>query len=145
MMKLKIMPLLAGAIALTVAAAPLAVKAEPNQSNQPVPKQAQNRPPVVKVKLTQQQQNQLDQIRRDTRAQIEKLLTPQQLEQFKSAMQSPQGRQAAISAMNLSEAQKTRLKTIVQSAQSRAEAILTPQQRQQIQQSSQQGRQQRNQ
>lgn len=145
MIRLKIIPLLAGAIALTVAAAPLAVKAELNQPNQAAPKQAQKRPQVAEVKLTKQQQDQLAQIRRDTRTQIEKILTPQQLQQFKTAMQSPQGRQAAISAMNLSENQKTQLKTIVQSAQSRAEAILTPQQRQQIQRNIQQQRQQRNQ
>lgn len=139
------MPMLAGAIALTVAAAPLAVKAQPSQPNQPVPKPAQNQSQIAGVELTQQQQTQLAQIRSDARTAIEKLLTPQQLEKFKTAMQSPQDRQAAIAAMNLSEDQKTQLQTIVQSAQTRAEAILTPEQRKQIQQNIQQRRQQQKQ
>lgn len=141
-MKLKLMPVLAGAIALTVAAAPLAVKAQPNQQNQPVPGQAQNQPQFAGVEITQQQQDQLSQIRNETRAQIEKLLTPQQLQQFKTAMQSSQDRQAAFAAMNLSEEQKTQLQTIVQSAQNRAETVLTPEQRQKIQQNIQQRQQQ---
>jgi Spy/CpxP family protein refolding chaperone len=140
MMKLKLMPVLAGVIALTVTAAPLAVKAEPNQLNQPLPKQAQNRR-GAEVELTQQQKDKLVQIRSDTRAQIEKILTPQQREQFKAAMQSPQGRQAAFAAMNLSPKQQTELREVMQSAQTRVEAILTPEQRQQIQQSIQERRQ----
>ena len=144
-MKLKLTPMLAGAIALTVAAAPLAVKAQPNQPNQRVPGQAQNGSQMGGVKLNQQQQNQLAQIRRDTRAQIDAILTPKQREQFKVAMQSPQGRRAAFTAMKLSDDQKSQMQAIIQSAQSRAEAILTPQQRQQIQKYIQQQRQQLNQ
>jgi Spy/CpxP family protein refolding chaperone len=146
-MKLKLMPVFAYAIALTVAAAPLAVKAQPNQQNQPVPGQAQNQPQFAGVKITQQQQNQLAQIRSDARAQIEKLLTPQQLEQLKTAttMQSGQDRQAALAAMNLSQEQKNQLQTIIQSARNRAEAVLTPEQRQQMQQNIQQSPQQRSQ
>ena len=132
------MPLLAGAIALTVAAAPLAVKAQPNQPKQPVPGQAQNRPRLAGVEITQQQQNQLDEIRRDTRAQIEKILTPEQRQQFKAAIESRQGERSPFAGINLSEDQKTKLQGIVQSAQYRAEAILTPEQRQQIQRNFQQ-------
>ena len=139
-MKLKLLPMLAGAIALTITAAPVAVKA---QSNQP-PGQAQNGSQIAGVNLTQQQQNQLAQIRRDTRVQIDAILTPKQRDQFKVAMQSPQGRRAAFTAMNLSDEQKSHMQAIIQSAQSRAEAILTPQQRQQIQKYIQQQRQQLN-
>ena len=58
MMKLKLKPVLAGAIALTLAA-PLAVKAQSNQPNQPVRGQSQNQPQIAGVKITQQQQQQL--------------------------------------------------------------------------------------
>ena len=144
-MKLKLMQLIAGALALTVAAAPLSssVKAQPNQSSQPVPGQAQNRSQFGGLELTEQQKNQFAQIRRDTRAQIEKVLTQEQRKQFQSAIQSGKGRQTPFAAMNLSSEQQTQIQTIMQSAKSRAEAILTPQQRQQIQQYIQQRRQQR--
>ena len=141
-MKLKLVPALAGAWALAVVAAPLAVKAEPKQSNQSAQSQVQNQPKPVGVKLTEQQKGQMNEIRRDTRARIEKLLTPQQQEQFKAALQSPQGGQAAFAAMKLSPEQQTQLQGILQSAQARAEAILTPEQRQQLQQNFQQQRKQ---
>lgn len=142
-MKLKLMQLIAGALALTVAAAPLSVKAQPNQSSQAAPGQAQNRSQFGGLELTEQQKNQFAQIRRDTRAQIEKVLTQEQRKQFQSAIQSGKGRQTPFAAMNLSSEQQTQIQTIMQSAKSRAEAILTPQQRQQIQQYIQQRRQQR--
>lgn len=141
-MKLKLVPALAGALALTVVAAPLAVQAEPKQSNQPAQPQVQTPTKPVGVELTQQQKSQMNEIRRDTRARIEKLLTPQQQEQFKAALQSRQGGQAAFAAMKLSPEQQTQLQGILQSAQSRAEAILTPEQRQQLQQNFQQQRKQ---
>lgn len=137
----KIIPFLAGVLALTVAAAPLAVKAD-NQPNQSL--QAQNKPQFAGVELTQQQKDQMEQIRRDTRVQIEQLLTPQQREQFKTAMQNRQGGRAAFAAMNLSPEQQTKMRTILQSSKSRAEAVLTAQQRQQIQKYIQERRQQRN-
>ena len=137
------MPFLAGVLALTVAAAPLAVKAD-NQSNQPSSGQAQNKPRFAGVELTQQQKDQMEQIRRDTRAQIEQILTPQQREQFKTAMQNRQGGRAAFAAMNLSPEQQTQMRTIMQSSKSRAEAVLTVEQRQQIQKYRQERRQQRN-
>ena len=137
-MKRKLKPVLAGAIALTLAAAPLAVKAQSNQPNQPVRGQSQNQPQIAGVKITQQQQQQLAEIRRNTRAQVEKILTPQQLQQFKAAIESPRQGQSPFAGMNLSEDQQTKLQAIVQSAQYRAEAILTPEQRQQIQQRVQQ-------
>lgn len=139
-MELKLVPALAGALALTVVAAPLAVKAELKQSNQSAPEQIQNQPKPAGVELTQQQKSQMNEIRRDTRARIEKLLTPQQQEQLKATLQSRQGGQAAFAAMKLSPEQQTQLQGILQSAQARAEAILTPEQRQQLQQNFQQQR-----
>ena len=140
-MKLKLLPALAGALAFAVIAAPLAVKAQLRQSNQPAP-QVPNQPKPLGVELTQQQKTQMNEIRRDTRARIEKLLTPQQQEQFKTALQSRQGGQAAFAAMKLSPEQQNQLQGILQSAQARAEAILTPEQRQQLQQNFQQQRKQ---
>ncbi len=137
--------MLAGAIALTVAA-PLVVTAQSNQPNQPVPgQQTPKRGRFRGIELTPQQQEQFAQLRRDTRAQMQNVLTPEQQQQFKAAMQNGQNRRTAFAAMNLSEQQKTQLQAIMQSAKSRSEAILTPEQRQQIQQKAKQWRQQRQQ
>ena len=142
MIKLKLMPFLAGAIALTVASFPSAVKAEPSQLAQAAPNQSQAKPQLAGVEITPQQQEQLAKLSRDTRAQIEAVLSPQQQEQFKTAMQSRQAPQNTFANMNLSTEQQNQLQGIMQTAQTRAEAILTPEQRQKIQQNMQQNMQQ---
>lgn len=128
------MPFLAGAIALVVAAAPQAVRAQTTQPNQTAPSQAQEKPQIAGVEITPQQQQQLAKLSSDTRTQIEAILSPQQREQFKVAMQSRQAPQATFANMKLSAEQQTQLQGIMQSAQARAESILTPEQRQKIQQ-----------
>ena len=139
------MPVLAGAIttlsfasALIVAGTPLIAKAEPTQTSPAPPGQVQHQSPMAGVQLTQQQKDKLDQIRSNTRTQIEKILTPEQQNRYKAALQAGQGRQTAVAAMNLTEAQKTQLRQVVESAKSQASAVFTPQQKQQIQQNLQQ-------
>jgi len=155
-MKLKLMPMLSGAITLTVAAAPLAVKAQfspsqptpgqqgqNSQPSQPTPgQQGQNRPGATGIQLTQQQRQKLVQIRRDTSAQIQKILRPEQQNKFKAALQAGQDRKSAFAAMNLSSEQQAQLRKITQAANSQVESILTPEQRQQIQQNIQKRQQQ---
>lgn len=141
-MKFRFTPILAGLLALTVTAAPQYVaQAQSNQPNQSSPQQGQR--PGPNVQLTEQQKARLAEIQRNTRTQIERILTPQQREQMKAAMQNRQNRKDGFAAMNLSSQQKTQLQTIIRSARSQSEAVLTPQQRQQIQQYIQQRRQQR--
>ena len=147
-MKLKLMPMLVGAIALTLAATPLAVKAQANTSGQLLIAEGQRQGRWEALNLTQEQKDQMAQIRQQTRSQIEALLTQEQRDQFKAAMESNQGRREALKAMNLSDAQKTQMRAIKESAKSKMEAILTQEQRQQLQQRRQswlQQRQQRNQ
>lgn len=142
-MKFKITSILAGLLALTVTAAPLAAQAQSEKPNQSSPQQGQNRDRKADVQLTEQQKARLAEIRRNTRTQIEKILTPQQREQMKAAMQNRQNRRDGFDAMNLSSEQKTQLQAIMRSARSQSEAVLTPQQREQIRQYMQQRRQQR--
>ncbi len=144
-MKLKFMSVLAGAITalsfasvLIVAGTPLAAKAQPTQTSPASPGQVQNQSPMAGVQLTQQQKDQLDQIRSNTSAQIQKILTPEQQNRYKVALQAGQGRQTAVAAMKLTDAQKTQLRQVVESARSQASAVFTSQQRQQIQQNLQQ-------
>jgi protein CpxP len=144
-MKLKLMPMLVGVIALTLAATPLAVKAQANTSGQSTVAQAQKQGRWAALNLTQEQKDQMAQIRQQTRSQIDALLTQEQRDKFKAAMESKQGRRAAMAAMNLSDAQKIQMRAIKESAKSKIDAILTQEQRQQLQQMRQSRQQQRQQ
>lgn len=147
-MKLKFMPMLVGAIALTVATTPLAVKAEPTLKSPLAQAQTQAEEPhgFQRLGLTQEQKAKMAEIRKSTRSQIEAILTPQQREQLQAAMQdSRPNKRQAFAALNLTPEQKTQMREIRQSAKSQYEAVLTPEQRQQLQQSRQTWRQYRNQ
>ena len=145
-MQLKFMPMLVGAIALTVATTPLAVKAEPALRSPLAQAQAQEPHGFQRLGLTQEQKTKMAQIRQNTRSQIEAILTPQQREQFQAAMQdSRPNKRQAFAALNLTPEQKAQMRQIRQSAKSQFEAVLTPEQRQQLQQSRQTWRQYRRQ
>ncbi|MBV8882598.1 MAG: Spy/CpxP family protein refolding chaperone [Chroococcidiopsidaceae cyanobacterium CP_BM_RX_35] len=142
-MQLKLFPMLAGVIASfsLVVGIPVAAKAEPPAQPSPItPGQGQSQSPLAGVKLTQQQQDRINQIRSNTRARIQKVLTTEQQNRYQAALQSGQGRQAAVAAMNLSDNQKKQLQQIVQSARTQTNAVFTPEQRRQIQQNIQQMR-----
>lgn len=144
--KVKFMSLFAGVVAFSTVFAPLTINA------QPTPPLAGQRAGTVKgmgkmagIELTAEQQAQMEQIRNETRTQIEGVLTPEQRQQWQAATQNGQRRRGAMAALNLSETQRTQIRQIMQSSKERATAVLTPEQRQQIEQRMQQWRQQRQQ
>lgn len=141
-MKLKFMPMLVGAIAIALATTELAVNAKAASPSRILLAQAQEPHGFQRLGLTQEQKAKISEIRQNTRSQIEAVLTPQQLEQLKTAMQdSRQSKRQAFSTLNLTQEQKTQMRQIRQSAKSQYEAVLTPEQRQQLQQSRQTWRQ----
>lgn len=123
-MKRKLMTMLAGGLILIT---PFIAKAGWAQS-------AANAPfPIMNgVELSQQQEAQLQQVRLQTRAQIEQILTPEQRNQFKASLERGEGIQKAIAAMNLSTEQKSQLQTVFRSAREQFGNTLTPEQKQQI-------------
>jgi Spy/CpxP family protein refolding chaperone len=130
---LKLMPMLAGAIALTLTSAPLVVKAESPSAITVA--QAQKPEKWQNLNLTPEQRTRMAEIRSQTRSQIEAVLTPQQREQLKATMQeSRQKRREAFANLNLTPEQKAQMRQIKQSAKSQFEAVLTPEQQQQLQQ-----------
>ena len=165
-MKLKLIPVLAGAIALTLAAVPLASQIVQAQSNTGTP--SQNAPRMKGMKgmrgmnalnLTAEQKAQMQQIRQETKAQIEQVLTAEQRQQLEAAKAQWQAaraeRQAAraqgqpkperqaqtgqarerkgpFANLNLSAEQKTRIQEIKQASRQRMEAVLTAEQRQKL-------------
>lgn len=155
-MKVKALSLVAGAIALTLSATPFAVKAQSDFSSNRLVAQAQNpqTPKVGKRGLWQQlglsaeQQSQIDAIKRETRTQMEAVLTQEQKNQIQAQLQARQAqrgqrqpgqRQAGqrpkkgFGALNLTDAQKTQMKQIMQSSQQRIQAVLTTEQRAKLQ------------
>lgn len=152
-MKIKLMPLLAGVITLSAVATPFILKAQAETPNQPAPTQRthQRQGKWDKLNLSDQQKEQMRQIHRDVRSQIEAVLTPQQLEQLKTARQksqagqAPQGRRSVMAVLSLSDEQRAKIKGIKQAQKRRFEAVLTANQKQQLEQMRQQRKQQRQQ
>jgi periplasmic protein CpxP/Spy len=152
-MKNKLMPILIGAIVLTLTAAPSAVHAQNFQYGddyeQDTYGQGQSRGRgqgrFAGIDLTERQREQIARIRQDTQNRIQRILTPAQRQQLQSLRQDRQGqrgtmraqgqrgRRGIFSSLNLSDDQKRQLRDVRQDSKSRMEAVLTPQQRQQMQ------------
>ena len=79
-------------------------------------------------KLTEAQKDQLAEIRQNTRAEIQNILTPQQQEQFQTITANRDRSIEAFRALNLSDEQKSQVGNIFQSKKSQVEEILTPEQ-----------------
>lgn len=131
-MQLKNLSLIAGAIALALTTTPFAVKAE-TKSGQLLVAQAKPQAPLS-LQLTPQQQEQFKKIRIDTSGQVDRVLTQQQREQIKAAVQAGQAPQEAFNTIKFTPQQKSQLEQIIQSQRKQMEAVLTEEQRKKIQQ-----------
>lgn len=127
-MKRQLISMVAGTAVFVLLSTGIAANAEPLTRSEIVP------PMLSGIELTQQQENQLAQIRTQTRAQIESILTPDQKNQLKAALERGDGMRNAIASIDLSPEQKTQLRTIFQSVRTQLADIITPEQRQQIRQ-----------
>ena len=148
-MKIKLIPMLAGAIVLGAIATPFALNAQANPSAQPLLAQAQqHQGKWSQLNLTEQQQQQMRQLREETRTQMQSILTPEQQQKLQAAMQNGQGRnnQAWREVMaSLTDEQKAKKRELMQQQKSRFEAILTAEQKQQLEQMHQEWKQKRQQ
>jgi hypothetical protein len=133
-MKFKSLPILAGAIALSLTAIPFSANAKPVQQLA----QAQQQPAVApppQIQLNQKQQEQVKKINADVRKQIEEVLTPKQREQLKKSLQARRNPQQITQDLQLTQDQGRRLQQIVAGSQKRIfETVLTTQQQNQIRQ-----------
>jgi periplasmic protein CpxP/Spy len=145
-MKLKTLSFMAAALALTVTAIPFAAQAQQTSPSAQPGKQFAEKGAWQKLGLTDAQKTEIQKIRRDTRAEMDKVLTTEQKQQLKAAMearrnQSPQqrgerkGKKEPFASLNLTEAQKTRISEIKKSSKQKMQAVLTPTQREQLKQS----------
>lgn len=137
-MKRQWMPMVAGAIAVALSATPMLVKAQDN-TIPPVPGNFQEfqQKMAERLNLTQEQQNQLKQIRENTRSQIEAVLTQEQLQKLQAAKQAGGrrgNRRDVWASLNLTQEQKNKIKEIRQSTKQQMQAVLTPEQQAKLQQ-----------
>jgi Spy/CpxP family protein refolding chaperone len=140
-MQLKTLSFIAGAIALTLSVTPLAAQAQVNSST-PLLAQArgEKKGSWAELGLTDAQKSQLQQIRRNTRSQIEAVLTAEQKAQLQAAKQQAQqggqrrGYKKVWQSLNLTDAQKSQIQAIKNSSRQQMDAVFTPEQKAKLQQ-----------
>ncbi|MGM3307750.1 Spy/CpxP family protein refolding chaperone [Anabaena sp. WFMT] len=148
-MKLKSLSFIAAAFALTLTATPFVAQAQQTPPSRQPGKEFSEKGPWQKLGLTDAQKTRMQEIRRNTRAEMDKVLTAEQKEQLKAAMQArkEQGSQGqgrgrgqwkkdGFGGLNLTEAQKTRMREIKESSKQQMQAVLTPAQQEQLKQMS---------
>ena len=133
-MKLNKLSLLAGAFALTLTAIPFAAQAEINSSSSTIVAQGQKRQgKFERLNLTEDQKTQMQQIKESARAEMQKILTPEQLQKLEAAKASGQKKRGVFRTLGLTDAQKAEMKKIKESKKAQFEAILTDEQKAQLQ------------
>ena len=142
-MKLKVLPLLTGAIALSLSLASLpggfaaAIPAFAQSTTPTTPRQNSQRQNFLN--LTADQKAQMKQIRQTERTAIDNILTADQKAQLKAARgtrpANPTGeKRGGFAALNLTADQRTQIEAARRTARTQTDAILTPEQRQQMEQ-----------
>ncbi|MEM7714549.1 MAG: P pilus assembly/Cpx signaling pathway, periplasmic inhibitor/zinc-resistance associated protein [Cyanobacteria bacterium P01_A01_bin.68] len=86
-----------------------------------------------RLNLTEDQKAQMQQIRESARAQMQEVLTPEQLEKLEAAKASGQKKREVFRSLNLTDTQKAEMKEIKESKKAQFEAILTDEQKAQLQ------------
>lgn len=166
--KVKPLPLLAGAIALSVSiASSLPASAQSTNPTAPPQRGQMHRPNFLN--LTPEQQAKMEQIRQNERSQIDAILTADQKAQLQrewANRKPPTGEKpgtpptgenrgtpptggnrrmphSPFASLNLTTEQRSQIEAVRRSSREQMDAVLTPEQRQQIQQHQQQHQQRR--
>ncbi len=82
-----------------------------------------------KLNLTEAQKAQMQQIKESARADMQKILTPEQLQKLEAAKASGEKKRGVWRSLNLTDAQKAEMKKIKESKKAQFEAILTDEQK----------------
>jgi Spy/CpxP family protein refolding chaperone len=134
-MQLRNLGLIAGAV-ISLTAMPLSALADITSVSQPRIAQAQpqKKAPDPAIKLSSEQEAQIQKITQQTNKEFENVLTKEQRPQFQAAIQKGVPPIQALGGIKLTAEQEKQLRDIFQKNQKRVTDVLTPQQRQQIQQ-----------
>ena len=146
-MKFKVLPLLTGAIALSLSVASAIPAFAQSAPTTPATNLAHRQ---TFLNLTADQKAQMQQIHQTERTTIDRILTADQKTQLKNDRQNHEGKPTGartglhhdpVAALNLTPEQKTQIEAARRTAREQSEAVLTPDQRTQLQQHRQQHRQ----
>lgn len=141
---IKKLSFLAGAVALTISAIPFAAQAQINSSEQTVIAQRQKRGGWKnKLNLTDAQKTQMQEIKQSARAEMQRILTPEQLNKLEEAKASGQKKRGVWRTLNLTDAQKAELKKVRENKKAEFKAILTDEQKAQLEEMKQMRRNRR--
>lgn len=152
-MKIKFIPVLVSAIALGLGTVPMLTSiAQAQGAGAPTQARPMKGRMMQNLNLTADQRARIKQIREETRAAMEQILTPaqrQQLQDAKAQAQANPGqrqqRRGMKQTLNLTEEQKSKMRELKQAAKERVSAVLTDEQRQQLQEQKQMRQQRRQQ
>ncbi|MCU0570806.1 MAG: hypothetical protein MUF49_30085 [Oculatellaceae cyanobacterium Prado106] len=160
---MQMLPFFASAIALSLSLSALPAFAQSTTPDSPAPNSTEMRGRGDRgqgrmhrqnwLNLTEEQQTELQEIREDTRSQIDEVLTDEQRAQIQSQRESRQAsrgdrgqrgenrqrggrgdRRAPFESLNLTEEQRAQIEEIRQASQEEMDAVLTDEQRQQVEQ-----------
>jgi Spy/CpxP family protein refolding chaperone len=126
---IKLLPLLAGTVSVALCAATVPVVFA--QSNTPP---APRESPQNWLNLTQEQQEQMQQIRQAEREQMDNILTTEQKARLEAARENRQNPRQVLESLNLTDEQQARIEEVRQASKEQIDAILTAEQRQQLEQ-----------
>ncbi len=141
-MKLKNLYLIAGAFALCLSATPFVVNAQ-QIAQTPTEVKPPHQGPFERLGLSEEQKTKIKEIRRNSRTQMEGILSTEQKQQLQAAKQERQGQPGQqrgqrpgknFASLNLTPEQKTKMREIRESEKNQIQAILTPEQQQQFKQ-----------
>lgn len=125
--KVKLLPLLAGMVSLSLYAAVVPVVLA--QSNTPnTPREA---PPNF-LNLTQEQQEQMRQIREAVREQMDNILTAEQRSRLEAAKANRENPRQVWESLNLTDEQQAQMEEVRRASKDQMDAILTAEQRQRL-------------
>ncbi|MDJ0727613.1 MAG: Spy/CpxP family protein refolding chaperone [Prochloraceae cyanobacterium] len=127
-MKLKFLPVIIGITATTVLSLPLQANAQFNRQQS----QEKFAELLGNLDLTQSQKARLREIKAESKADIEEVLTSSQKNSLKSALASGESQKEALMNLNLSSSQRSEIRDIMQSKRREIQSILTAEQRQQL-------------
>ncbi|MEB3180730.1 MAG: Spy/CpxP family protein refolding chaperone [Nostocaceae cyanobacterium] len=142
--KVKLFPLLAGAVSLAVSAAivPVVLAQTPNPDMPPGP--PPEGPGFHKhnwLNLTAEQEQQMQSIRQAEREQMDSIFTAEQKARLETARANRENPRQVFESLNITDDQKARMRQVHEATRQQIDAILTAEQRQLMQQHMQQRRQ----
>ncbi|MDB9315306.1 Spy/CpxP family protein refolding chaperone [Spirulina sp. CS-785/01] len=128
-MKLRVLPVLAGAVALTLTATAISANAQLNNNPQWENKRQEL---ITELDLTQEQQDEMTAIRESTRSQLESLLTEEQQDTLRTAFEEGPGGRQAMRSLDLSPDQRDQVRSIMRASRDQMREVLTEEQQEQM-------------